>query len=97
MLLFNQVQRSIASASGSGEKREGMKMKYTLLKNKVTGERSIRISGTDERVLESVNPVEYARLRKLAVGNIRRAQKDEVMRSLGLVKVKGGLGGVYWE
>ena len=27
----------------------------------------------------------------------RRRERDEVMRSLGLVKVKGALGGTYWE
>jgi len=26
-----------------------------------------------------------------------RKAKDDVMRSLGLVKVRGALGGVYWE
>jgi hypothetical protein len=27
----------------------------------------------------------------------RRSERDAVMRSLGLVKVKGALGGTYWE
>ena len=71
-------------------------MKYTLLKNKVTGERSIHVSG-GERVHEKDNPQEYAKLRKLAVNNYKRADRDDAMRSLGLVKVTGALGGKYWE
>jgi uncharacterized Zn finger protein (UPF0148 family) len=27
----------------------------------------------------------------------RRKERDEAMRSCGLVKVKGALGGTYWE
>ena len=72
-------------------------MKYTLLKNRATGERSIMVAGQAERVFEKDNPVEYARLRKLAVNNHKRADKDDAMRSLGLVKVTGALGGKYWE
>lgn len=29
--------------------------------------------------------------------NLDRKNKDMVMRSLGLVKVRGALGGTYWE
>ena len=75
-------------------------MKYTLLINNKTGERSIWISKfrqVGERVFEKDNPVEYARLRKLAVNNHKRADRDDAMRSLGLVKVTGALGGKYWE
>ena len=71
-------------------------MKYTLLKNKVTGERSIHVAG-GERVFEKDNPQEYARLRKLALNNLHRADRDDAMRSIGLIKVKGNLGGTYWE
>jgi len=78
-------------------KQGGKKMKYTLLKNKVTGERSVRISGTDERVTEKDNPAEYARLRKLALNNLYNAQKYDAMKSLGLNRVTGALGGKYWE
>lgn len=35
--------------------------------------------------------------RKKAKRRAARKAKDEVMRSLGLVKVKGALGGTYWE
>lgn len=27
----------------------------------------------------------------------RRRERDEVLRSLGLVKVRGAMGGTYWE
>jgi hypothetical protein len=27
----------------------------------------------------------------------KRSQRDDIMRSLGLVKVRGALGGTYWE
>lgn len=73
-------------------------MKYSLLKNKISGERSIRINdGSGTMIKESENPIEYARLRKLALVNINRGQRDDAMRSIGLVRVKGALGGVYWE
>jgi hypothetical protein len=35
--------------------------------------------------------------RKRAKVNLARRMRDDAMRSLGLVKVKGALGGVYWE
>jgi hypothetical protein len=35
-----------------------------------------------------------ARLHRAA---LNRAGRDDAMRSLGLVKVRGSLGGVYWE
>ena len=73
-------------------------MKYTLLKNKVTGIRSIRINATGEKIIESENPIEYKRLRKLAVNNFKRADYDETMRSIGLTKVRGAVTGqIYWE
>ena len=73
-------------------------MKYTLLKNKVTGIRSIRINATGEKIIESENPIEYKRLRKLAVNNFKRADYDETMRSIGLTKVRGVVTGqIYWE
>ena len=73
-------------------------MKYTLLKNKTTGARSIRINDIShidicgEVVRESENPTRYAELRKLAISNRNRAERDQVMRDLGLVKTPYG-----WE
>jgi uncharacterized Zn finger protein (UPF0148 family) len=48
---------------------------------------------TCERELE--NQVAYARKRRQAAAN-RRA-KEDALKSLGLVKVRGAMGGVYWE
>lgn len=73
-------------------------MKYTLLKNKVTEARSIRINTTGEKIIEQDNPIEYARLRKLAVKNVNNANRDDCLRSLGLTKVRGSVSGnIYWE
>jgi anionic cell wall polymer biosynthesis LytR-Cps2A-Psr (LCP) family protein len=71
-------------------------MKYTLLKNKVTGERSVYVVGQG-KIKESEYPLEYARLRKLALSNLHRVNRDQAMRDCGLVRVRGALGGVYWE
>lgn len=35
--------------------------------------------------------------RKRAKRRARRRERDSIMESLGLVKVTGALGGVYWE
>ena len=72
-------------------------MKYTLLKNKATGARSILVAGSSECdgfqvVRESEEPLLYADLRKRAIANRNRAERDQVMRDLGLVKTPYG-----WE
>lgn len=73
-------------------------MKYSLLKNKATGIRSIRINKTGEKIAENDNPIEYARLRKLALKNLDKASINDAMKSLGLTKVIGPVSGkVYWE
>lgn len=72
--------------------------KYTLLKNKNTGERSVRINKTGEVILESAEPTRYADLRKKAQTNSNRAQRDDLLDSLGLKKVRGAVSGkTYWE
>jgi hypothetical protein len=72
--------------------------KYTMLRNKVTGDRSIRNNKDGSITLESENPVEYARLRKLAIKNKRSAEIDYAMESCGLTKVRGQVSGrIYWE
>jgi uncharacterized Zn finger protein (UPF0148 family) len=38
-----------------------------------------------------------AKVRKSAKRRAARRERDAIMRSLGLVKVKGALGGTYWE
>ena len=72
-------------------------MKYTLLKNKLTGVRSIYNSETKEKIKESENPALYLELRKKALNNLKIAEKNQCMRDLGLTHVKGACGGVYWE
>lgn len=71
--------------------------KYTLLKNKQTGERAIRINKTGETISEKDNPDTYTELRKRALNNLKTRQRNEVLKDLGLVKVRGNLGGTYWE
>ena len=35
--------------------------------------------------------------KKKAAARRRRRERDEVMRSCGMVKVRGAMGGTYWE
>lgn len=35
--------------------------------------------------------------RKTAKANINRRMREDVMRSCGLTKVRGAMGGTYWE
>lgn len=73
-------------------------MKYSLLKNKSTGIRSIRINKTGEKISENDNPVEYSRLRKLALNNLNKANFNDAMKGIGLTRVIGPVSGkVYWE
>jgi len=72
-------------------------MKYTLLKNKLSGERSIYNNETREKIRESENPILYFELRKKALNNLRAKENNDVMRSLGLTRCIGAQGGVYWE
>ena len=66
-------------------------MKYTLLKNKLTGERSIRLAdGT--KVRESDDAGRYNILRKRAKANNARQIRDEVYRDHGMIKTPYG-----WE
>jgi hypothetical protein len=71
--------------------------KYKLLKNKVTGERSICVNATGQVITEKDNPVEYADLRKKAINNMKQAIKHDALTSLGLTRVRGNLGGTYYE
>ena len=66
-------------------------MKYVLLKNKETGERSIHVSG-EGRVRESEDPARYNMLRKRAKANNARLERNEAYRDMGLVKTPHG-----WE
>ena len=40
---------------------------------------------------------EKKRIRKNALARKRRKERDDVMKSLGLKKVRGAMGGTYWE
>jgi hypothetical protein len=72
--------------------------KYTLLVNKNTQARSVRNNKTGEVIQESIDPVKYNELRKKALTNLRQAQRNEIMSSMGLTKVYGAVSGkVYWE
>jgi hypothetical protein len=73
-------------------------MKYTLLVNKDTKERSVRINKTGEVIKESFEPDRYAELRKKALVNLKNHQRDSLLESFGLTKVRGAVTGkVYWE
>ena len=73
-------------------------MKYTLLKNKETGARSVRINATGEVITELANPSEYLKLRKKAESAYKRRAKNDLMESFGLTRVKGAVSGkTYWE
>lgn len=72
--------------------------KYTLLINKETKERSVRINKTGEVIRESENADLYLELRKRALNNARQASRNDAMRSLGLTPVRGAVSGkIYWE
>jgi hypothetical protein len=44
-----------------------------------------------------VNDLELKRGIDRAIRNKARRDRDDAMRSLGMVKVRGNLGGTYWE
>ena len=67
-------------------------MKYTMLKNKATGERKVRINETGELVSELEDKARYMMLRKRALLNKTVRDRDQVMRDCGLVKTPYG-----WE
>lgn len=72
-------------------------MKYTLLKNRLTGARSVRNNETLEIVREADNPSIYMELRRKAVLNRNRAERNECMKDLGLVSYRNASGSVCWE
>ena len=72
--------------------------KYSLLKNKTTNERSVRINSNGVIITEKDNPKEYLELRKKALNSLRRREKDSLMEDMGLTKVRGAVSGkTYWE
>jgi len=74
------------------------KPKYSLVCNKITGEKAVRINKTAELVLESVNPTRYADLHKKALNNANKRAYNDALSSLGLTRVVGSISGrTYWE
>ena len=67
----------------------------TYLVNVRTGQ--VRHAVTGEYPEESVIQRTLAAVRQRVRSTWTRSQRDEVRRSLGLVKVRGALGGTYWE
>lgn len=72
-------------------------MKYTLLKNRITGERKIINNLTKEIIKESENPGLYTELRKKAISARKRQERDQIFLDLGLVKGKTSTGRTIWE
>lgn len=71
-------------------------MKYRLLKSKIDGSRSV-LCDDGLRVRESENPALYADLRRKAIANNNRRARHDVLVSCGLTRVRGAMGGVYYE
>jgi len=72
-------------------------MKYTMLINKARTIRAVRDNETGIIVKDDINPIEYTRLRKLAINNKRISEKNQCMRDLGLVSYRDASGTVCWE
>ena len=71
--------------------------KYTLMINRKTGARSVRIASRapwyrGEIIRESDSPERYAELRKRALRNLDMREHDVALREIGLVKTPYG-----WE
>ena len=46
---------------------------------------------------QQCDELESVKAEKRASRNASRKTRESIMRSMGLVKVRGALGGVYWE
>jgi len=61
----------------------------------------IAVLGDPLNSYELSRKMEYEKEKKELVQkyerNLRRRMNDQAMRDMGLTKVKGALGGVYWE
>lgn len=70
---------------------------------KDAGEAAQAMRGHDAQAegkyLDQVNDAstELHRRRQAQLKKIRRNEREQAMRDLGLTKVKGALGGTYWE
>lgn len=73
-------------------------MKYKSMIEKASNKRFILIIETGLKVYEDNEPQEYKRLRKLWKNAIQRKEKEDCMKSLGLIKCYGSqTGKIYWE
>lgn len=72
-------------------------MKYTFLRHRQTGFKAIRNNETNIIVYQQNDPLEYARLRKLARNNMRVQERNNCMKDLGLVSYRNASGSVCWE
>lgn len=68
-------------------------MKYQLFKNKFSGVRSVLRVTDGLHVYETEDPKLYNELRKKALAAINRKNKNELIDSLGLKRVKGSVSG----
>lgn len=50
-----------------------------------------------ENRCQQCDQLESAKAEKRALRSQARKVREDIMRSMGLVKVKGALGGIYWE
>ncbi len=57
--------------------------------------KAINAKGPDTPSAEFLSFAKAQRAKHFAA--LRRAERDDAMRSLGLKKVRGALGGTYWE
>lgn len=70
-------------------------MKYRHIRHKITKKLGI-LNNQSKTIVWDDDPM-YGFLLKKYQENTARAEKDSALRSLGLTKVKGSLGGIYWE
>lgn len=67
-------------------------IKYTVVRSKQTNELAVRINATNELVKQKENPVLFQELSRKARANSRTRQRNDCLKSLGLVKTRYG-----WE
>jgi hypothetical protein len=66
--------------------------KYSLLQSKSTGQLVIKNNKTGELTYKDQEPEKYSDLRRKALSNRRQAERNDCLKSLGLVKTAYG-----WE
>jgi len=56
--------------------------RYTLLKNRLSGERSVYDSIAHEKICERVDAARYSDLRKKALSNMKKRAENEILRDI---------------